>query len=291
MARRTLFALALSTLAALGCAADTDDTASSTNAAVKADPDAMPAPILTYLAQQEWGPHHLEWHIVRNWDVIGKDGQDWAKDQGWARCELQEGAAGNGLEFLAMHRVMISKLKAKFPKDAKLFEGFATPPTSCDDEENPCGPDAPADPFNADKLKAIDKLENHLADFEDDDAFGLFVETTMRPTPADPKAASSDKSSGIHNYMHRRFMDSKSPIDVGQPAVNLQNRKFWRLHGWLENRWTAFRKLKGFSDKDPMYLAALKKGEAMFVEVEGGIKALPPRQPPQSVRDFFANKE
>lgn len=289
--RHLLIALSVATLATIGCAPDEDDSTSSRDAIKAADPNAMPGPILTYLSQEGWGRHHLEWHIVRNWDVGGEPLQDFAKSNGWGRCDLQEGAAGNGLEFLAMHRVMINRLKSQFPKDASLFEGFATPPTECSDEADPCGPESHG-PFDANKVKAIDKLEKHLADFADDDELGLYIETTMRPTPEDPQVRSKDKSAGIHNYLHGRFMDRDSPIDVGQPEVNLQNRKFWRLHGWLENRWTAFRKLKGFSDKDPTYLAALKKGEAMFpVGLEGvGVKG-PPKPTPAAVRDFFANKD
>lgn len=289
MSRRTLFAFALAALATVGCAVDTEESASSGNSAVKADPDAMPGDILSFLSLHGWGNHHLEWHMVRNWDVMGKDGQDYAKEQGWSRCDLQEGAVGNGLEFLAMHRAMIAKLKSEFPKDANLFEGFSTPPRECSDEADPCGPDSHGT-IDPSKAAAIDKLENHLADFKDDDEFGLYIETSMRPTAADPQARSKDKSVGIHNYLHNRFMVRGSPIDVGQPQLNLQNRKFWRLHGWIESRWTAFRKLKGFSDKDPTYQAALKKGAAMF-EDNGGIKAVPQREVPASVREFFANKD
>ncbi|MBC7051894.1 hypothetical protein G6O46_23050, partial [Salmonella enterica subsp. enterica serovar Enteritidis] len=105
--------------------------------------------------------------------------------------------------------------------------------------------------FDANKAAAIDKLQNHLADFTSDDELGLFLETTLRPTARDPNARASDKSAGLHNYLHYRFQDANSKIDIGDPSVNLQNKRFWRLHGWIESRWTEFRKIKNLSEDDP----------------------------------------
>lgn len=282
-----------------GCAATTDDAANDPSGAegseddeIKAtakDPLAMPAPMLTFLKAQDWGSHHLEWHTVRQWDRLEPSDQAWAKRQGWARADLMEGAKGNGLEFLAMHRVMIKILSEKFPKDAALFNGWASPPTALDDKNDPLpGGDA----FDPAKLKAIDKLQNHLADFKSDDELGLYFETTLRPTKTNPEQRAADRSTGIHNYLHNRFMDPNSKIDIGDPSVNLQNKRFWRLHGWLESRWTEFRRLKGLSDKDPTYLAAIKKGEDMLKpKLKGpnpdGTRGLP-EPPPMSLRKFFA---
>ena len=103
--------------------------------------------------------------------------------------------------------------------------------------------------------------------------------------------SAADKSSGLHNYLHYRFQDAKSKIDIGDPSVNLQNKRFWRLHGWIERRWTEFRKIKNLSEQDPKYLAALKKGEDMLAPKlklpgDGTTKGLP-EAPPESLRKFF----
>lgn len=294
---RSFFA-ALGVFALLGitaCAADTDstseDTGSDDEELIARDPNAMPKPILTFLKSEAWGDHHLEWHTVRQWDRLGPDDQAWAKGQHWSRADLQEGQKGNGLEFLAMHRVMIRKLVDKFPANKELFNGFDVPPTECSDKADPCGPESQG-PFDAKKREAIDKLQNHLADFKSDDDLGLYIETSLRPTARDPQARSTDKSAGIHNYLHVRFMDPNSKIDVGDPSVNLQNRHFWRIHGWLENRWTEFRKIKKLSDSDPAYLAAIKKGEDMFTtRMKGPITGAPRTPPPDSLRKFFENDE
>jgi hypothetical protein len=280
-------------IGASGCAAETDDSADDGTQGddaevIARDPNAIPKPMLTFLSQQGWGKHHLEWHTVRQWDLLSAEEQGYAKRQHWARAEMQEGTKGNGLEFLAMHRVMIRLLSEKFPRNVDLFKGFDKPPLECDDKADPCGPEMPG-PFDANKAKAIDKLQNHLADFKNDDELGLYLESSLRPTASKPDARSSDRSAGIHNYLHGRFMDSRSKIDVGDPSVNLQNKKFWRIHGWIENRWTEFRKLKHLSEQDPAYAAAIKKGEDMFtVRMKGPLPdGASNEAPPDSLRKRF----
>ena len=39
----------------------------------------------------------------------------------WVRADAQEGAPGDGLAFLTMHRVMLGTLRATFPEHAHLF--------------------------------------------------------------------------------------------------------------------------------------------------------------------------
>jgi hypothetical protein len=298
---RTLFALSGLALAmmvaATGCAASKDDS-SSPNASdgssdddivsASKDPLAMPTPMLTFLKSQDWGNHHLEWHTVRQWDRLQASDQAWAKSQGWARADLMEGQQGNGLEFLAMHRVMIRILTAKFPSDVPLFAGWTSPPTDAKDVNDPCPTD---DAFDPTKVTAIDKLMNHIGDFASDDELGVYVETSLRPTATDANARSTDMSAGLHNYIHNRFQDPNSKIDIGDPSVNLQNKRFWRLHGWIESRWTAFRALKGLTEQDPAYQAAIKKGEdmlAMKASATLGGAMGNPEPPPLSLRKFFA---
>ncbi|MEO6418401.1 MAG: hypothetical protein ABIP39_03295 [Polyangiaceae bacterium] len=272
-----------------GASADGDTTDSDDLAIIAKDPLAMPKTILDFEKTQNWGSHHLEWHTVRRWDGLSSSDQAYAKKKGWSRADLQEGQKGNGLEFLAMHRVMIHTLTTKFPSNASLFQGWDSPPTNAKDKVDPLPGDATT-PFDPAKLPAIDKLMNHLADFKTDDELGLYIETTLRPTSKDPNARSTDHSAGLHNFVHNRFMDPNSKIDIGDPSVNLQNKRFWRLHGWIESRWTAFRALKKLSDSDPAYQAAIKKAEDMLMP---GAKGLPggglgaSEPPPASLRKFF----
>ena len=290
MHRTSLALAALITVFAAGCAAtDTQDSTGDEADELKVDPLAMPAPIVSFLKSNDWGAHHLEWHTVRNWDRLGADDQAYAKSQGWARASLQEGVKGNGLEFLAMHRVMFRILTSQFPESADLFAGWSSPPTDPSDELDRV-PAKNTQEFDAKKLDAIDKLQNHIEDFKSDDELGLFLETSLRPTKADPNKRTTNKRAGIHNYLHNRFSGDSKRVDIGDPSVNLQNKRFWRLHGWIESRWTEFRKIKGLGEADPKYAAALKKGEDMLTMRPRGTNGPGTKAPaPASLRGFFVN--
>ena len=289
---RQLVAVFVAGVLAVGCADSSDDTGSDSNDVttafgavdpdVRKDPSAMPGDVLDYIDQQGWLDHHIEWHSVRQWDAFPQYQHEW-KAQHWARADVQEGQTGNGLEFLAMHRVMIRKMIAKFPQHADLFAGFAQPPTACSSSTDPCGDQqgfgGKMDPNMA---KAIDTMMNHLDTFKSDDDFGLYVETARRWSKSQPNGKATDASAGVHNYLHVRFGLEKSPVTMLDPSKNLNNRHFWRLHGWIESRWTAFRKLKGLTEQDPAYLAAIAKAEQMF---ETSMKAMPGEVPPPPLSD------
>lgn len=252
-------------LAATGCAAHTpDDHGNTCNEVLAAtdDPDAMPDEIRAYLAEHMWSRMHLDFHVARMWDVLGPDTQAWAREQGIARWKLQEGQPTTGLEFLAMHRLMIEELRAKFPQHAALFDGWEKPPTGRDAESLP--PNAGA--FRPEMIAAIDRLHDGLATFESDDELALFLQTSRRPDlegGRDP-----DRSAGIHNYLHNRWMDPASPINVGDPSLNLQNRVFWNIHGWVDARWTAYRAAKGLDDEtDAVYREAMADAQVWMDDV------------------------
>ena len=105
----------------------------------------LPDDVAAWMEERGWNAHHDEWHFVRQWDVIDEIARkdpsparrqdaraalDAATARGWARTPTQEGAAGNGLDFLAMHRAMVRLLSAEFPQHAAYFQGWNTPPTS-----------------------------------------------------------------------------------------------------------------------------------------------------------------
>jgi hypothetical protein len=208
------------------------------------------------MSERNWGTHHLEWHTVRQWDRLPPPDQQWAQQQGWRRADVQEGEAGNGFEFLVMHRAMIELLREQFPPHAALFAGWPTPPTDPNDPNDPL-PNGDATPFDPDMARAVQRIEKNPTSFATDDEFGLYVETSARPVPGNPFAQSPDPSAGIHNYLHGRFQDESSPVDMGNPQVNLDNARFWRLHGWIDAQWSAFRRAAGLSDADPAFRAAI----------------------------------
>ncbi len=225
-----------------------------------ADP-IMPDAIVQWLRQRNWGMHHLEWHVTRLWDAR-QEMRQFAQSRGWNRAPIQEGSPGNGLEFLAMHRVMIRQLIESFPQHIGLFRGWQTPPTNPNDANDPVPAGSLAGgPFDTSMLAAISKIEGSPPSFTGDDVFGLYLESNRRPTPSNPQQSSSDPSTGIHNYLHARFSDSSSPINMGDPQVNLLNQRFWRLHGWIDGQWSRVRASLALSDDDPAYQAALRDAE------------------------------
>ncbi len=232
-------------------------------AKAKPTPDAMlmPQDVLAYEEARHLGDHHEAWHAVRRWDLAEKSDIQWMQQQGWKRAALQEGMTGDGLAFLAMHRVMVEDMRDRFPQYAELFSGWATPPTDPRDKINPLAVKVSTN-FDPAMLKAIDRIENHPETFADDDAFGLFLETNHRPLFGKPDNKASDFSAGLHAYLHRRFSDASSAIDMGDFTVNIENREFWRLHGWVDEQWSAFRRAKGLTARDPEYRAAMQKAYA-----------------------------
>lgn len=227
-----------------------------------ADP-RMPQEVIVWAQARNWGSHHLQWHAERLWDELTARDPNflaWAASQGWQRASVQEGTNGNGLEFLAMHRVMIRQLIGAFPQHAGLFAGWPSPPLDPRDPQNPL-PGNRNEQIPQHYRTAIDRLDQSVGSFSGDDEFGMFIETRRQPLPGNPLRQNPDSSFGLHNYMHGRFSDSNSPVDMGRPEVNIGNQIFWRLHGWIDNRWTAFRAAKGLPENDAVYQAALQAAE------------------------------
>ncbi len=257
----------------------------------------MPDEIIAFMDEQMWGIHHAVWHGSRLWDFLLAPGRKYITDHGGSQAPRQEGAAGNGLDFLAMHRVMLTMLKQKFPVRLELFQGWEQVPVDPDDKNDPVPQNHQFDrPFSDIKLKAKEAIENQITTFKDDDELGLFIQTALRPTADEPRRQSPDARSGIHGYLHDRFSDSTSDIKMQDFFVNIKNRRFWRLHGWIDSRWSFYRKSRGLSENDPVYAAALKEqwDHMMFYEMPVHDMSLGPMPigtydaVPDEVRNLFS---
>jgi len=252
----------------------------------RVDPLRMPKAIMEFEAKHDWGNHHVEWHTVRRWDLLEEASRQWAERRGWHRANAQEGAVGNGFEFLAMHRAMIRVLKQEFPRNAALLDGWKTPPTDPRDRADPL-PAGATDAFDPEMARAIAKLSSDadLATFRSDDELGRYIESNLRPTSTNPRARAKDKATGIHNYLHVRFMDPESPIDIGDPTVNLGNKRFWRLHGWIDGVWTRYRALKGLPEDEERYRKEIEMATEHLL-MPATVRA--PRDPmPEELRHIF----
>jgi len=235
----------------------------------------MPGEMISWMEGLGWGPHHDRWHFERRWDFwhhLAEHGTpqqqavagpmvEYAHSRQWRRAEVQEGQPGNGREFLMMHRAMLHLILARFPEHAELVLGWPTPPT---DPNAPEDPVPGGTPFEGDKAEGVRVVENDFELFADDDAYGIFLETNIRPLPGDPTNRDPDGRLGVHNYLHNRWTDPSSPINLGDPKVNLFNRRFWKLHGWIDRQWARYRLARGFSDEDPAYRRALEEHRHMM---------------------------
>jgi hypothetical protein len=236
---------------------------------------SVPPSMTDFIRREGWNCMHRGWHAVRGWNfmLVPADKQ-FAVDHGWLKFEpgtttlvdprvASEGAPTNGLEFLAMHRVMLSMLRAQFPQYSQVLAGWTIVPQvdSVDDRLPPM-----ARNFDSNYASALSRLSSAvtLKAFQTDDEFGAYIQTKHFPGRGrDIYALNPDRSAGIHNYMHNRF----NIADVANPAFtvrmsnfsrNIENKVFWKLHGWLDGRWTAFRTAMGFNDTtDVNYRAAM----------------------------------
>ncbi|KAB2914611.1 MAG: hypothetical protein F9K29_14715 [Hyphomicrobiaceae bacterium] len=223
---------------------------------------------------RNWSGHHEQWHVESRldfWTALAAQGNpaaqeivDYARQNGWSRAPQQEGAVGNGLEFLGMHRAMLELLAEAFPQHRHLLAGWTTPPQD---------PNAPDDivpngaPFELAKAEAVEIIEHQPATFNGEDEFGAFVETNLRPTASNPLARSPDPRTGIHNWLHNRWTDVESEVNLGDPTKNIFNARFWRLHGWIDTQWSRFRIATGLSDADAAYKALIDRHKDLMRHV------------------------
>jgi hypothetical protein len=235
----------------------------------------VPPKVAAFLGALGWAEEHDDWHNIRRFDQICRD-VDWKDvrdrdapqcpraqklvDRGLWRAPIQEGAPGDGYAFLVMHRHMLQAMREAYPEHPELFSGFSHVPLKKDDPENPM-PDREI-VWSAAQLSAIDKLshiEDHLTEFPTEDDLALYMEVPFRWTPEDPQSFQKDESRGIHTALHSQWSIPGSPIFLGNTKNDVNNRIFWKLHGWLDDIWQRYRVAKGISDEDPAYMDALMR--------------------------------
>ena len=231
---------------------------------------SIPKEIIDWMNSKGWGDHHIQWHIERRWDRFKNRDLSlapnrrvipWALSQGWKRHHVQEGAKTNGLEFLAMHRIMILSIVKTFPQHKDLFKGWEKVPTNHLDPDNPVSPtNNNYNLLEKHFVTGINRIENELHSFNSEDVFGIYVQTTDLPTQLTPLADTKERGAGIHNHLHGRFTHEGSPITMANPIVNIRNRMFWRLHGWIDKSWTTYRDYHSLQNNDQTYKSALLEG-------------------------------
>jgi hypothetical protein len=237
--------------------------------------EKMPSAATKFIDANDMGDHHLGWHMSRQWDRLDASDRDWLTKQGWSRADAQEGDPGNGLEFLAMHRFVLNTMRAlpELASQVALFDGWTRVPDPEDGDvassgadsiaQNPLAPGADADipaAFRTAIARCQDPAER-LKQFASDDDLGRFLETQANQAGV--------SGAGVHNYLHNRFSQPGSSVDLGDPQKNFKNQVFWRLHGWIDRCWSTYRTAMNKKDDDPDYVAALAKGAAEMHLAQG----------------------
>jgi hypothetical protein len=221
----------------------------------------VPQLVLDWMAEQQFAESHDGWHLVRKWDQTCRKSNattctaaNRLVSQGLSRAPIQQGAPGDGLAFMMMHRHMIQMLKTTFPKHAELFSGFKKVPRSKDHPENPM-------PWRniswtSNNIKGFDILENieqNLSQFPTEDDLGTYIQNTYRWTEQSPMSPANQPGSGLHGALHAQWAINGSPANLIQQAVDVKNHIFWKLHGWIDDVWERYRVAKSMKADDPAY--------------------------------------
>ncbi|HKU39370.1 MAG TPA: hypothetical protein VJR89_14530 [Polyangiales bacterium] len=221
----------------------------------------MPQIVLDWMNEYQFAESHDGWHLVRKWDQTCRKSNATTcaaamrlVNQGLSRAPIQQGAPGDGVAFMMMHRHMIMMLKTAFPNHTALFEGFTKVPRTQSDPANP-------QPWRAvnwtsNNIKGFDILENiekNLSQFPTEDDLGAYIENTYKWTEQSPTTPVNAPGSGLHGALHSQWSVNGSPANLIQQAVDVRNYAFWKLHGWIDNIWERYRKAKGMKDDDPAY--------------------------------------
>jgi hypothetical protein len=208
--------------------------------------------VIDWMESQVWQEAHFQWHNIRR---CNSGMVDRTRAGGLDPCkhtelvpENQEGkGAGDGLEFLAMHRHMIQSLKQLFPKHTEQFEGWDTFPT--DKAQIPAAWQADWRAFDANMVANGAKADNpgmHMSEkgFESEGAFGQWIQTT----------------SGLHGALHFKWVRTQnSEHGLGNQFTNIDNYMFWKMHGWIDKVWDKYRAAKGQTPNDPDIKEAVLK--------------------------------
>ncbi|MCX6128070.1 MAG: hypothetical protein NTX25_03280 [Proteobacteria bacterium] len=222
---------------------------------MKPTTQGMPLDFRSYVREQRFGYMHDKWHAEHTWDnrvILPNSLVRW-NCNGFKRWKRQMGDSGSGLDFLAMHRLMVQDARAKFPKYANTYlAGWVKVPTDPYDKANPL-PGNATTAFNSEVLVKLNRVQNNLASFKSEDELGQFLWNDLSKVPA------PSEFTALHFYLHLRWTDtSDTQTDLSREIQNLENQYFWKLHGWIDRTWANYRTLKGLSDSDPAYVSLLQ---------------------------------
>jgi hypothetical protein len=208
--------------------------------------------VLDWMHGRVWEQAHFQWHNIRRCSGGGMGATADAQGGGVNPCtshpELipanQEGkGAGDGLEFLAMHRHMIQSLKQLWPKHTEQFEGWEHFPTQASDVPEQWRAAWSAWPAaTADAGAKADDPSKSMSMWASEGDFGQWIQTT----------------SGLHGALHFKWVRTNNPDHgLGNQFANIDNYMFWKMHGWIDKVWDRYRAAQGKKPDDADIKAAV----------------------------------
>jgi hypothetical protein len=288
----TVFLLAGLSGVLTGCGSDADAASDASDVtATSSTPHIVPSKVHKYLQEHDFGGYHLFFHATRQYFIGGQGLRDWLDEQSEKYADLQEGDPGSGIEFLTMHRAMIEHLRENFGSVAVDNDGdHGTFSDVLDGWKTDADVVAAIKKYSASQSTALKefpsaaKAISDFASFSSEDEFGAFLQTRLRLGEADPDDSferhytrDTRQGAGLHNTMHGWFADSSSPIDVGDPALNLSNKMFWGIHGWIEAKWEAFEKVHERTPEEQATFDDLMEKFGLHMQLHSHDVAPPPK--------------
>ncbi len=206
--------------------------------ATLSSPNALPRAMVELMLERHMGTQHDGWHAIRPFDEFDPD-ELFEGKPGWRAVWEQDivNRDGWGLAFLAMHHHMLDALGAEFPGAAE-FKGWSK------DEVNQAIDTSEIDgvSLDADRRRALTILNNideHHQLFATTDELGDFVEQESWAGLGE-FAVETFGTQGIHAIVHGEQADPDDPVDMMNFGRNIMNKKFWRLHGFLDRVWVEY---------------------------------------------------
>jgi len=200
------------------------------------------------LASQAMRQHHEFWHLGRQWNNLDNETRTFLEQRQY-HAPRQARTPGAGLDFLGMHRNMISMVNQQlatlhYPTYPQV-QGWHPIPFNHADIDYPMPPVWPgAEAFvrDAKSLAATNYWQQAVTQRYENNNW-LATQSI--------DAVGTEIEQGIHNWLHVHWASEpwfregqgKDENDVrndflGSTYSSHVNKRFWKLHGWIDNRIT-----------------------------------------------------
>lgn len=252
-------------------------------------PEELPPKLKAYFGRKDSRKHHALWHYVRVvWPIIPDDRQAELASAQFQPPRLR-GEFLSGLDFIAMHRQMILDAQNRKTELGPLPAGWTEIPFDPNDPEWPMPPTYDGIPEPSWKEPAATaKFKKEASQFPT-----LPANSLSSPAHRIYQEMSLDYlgrriENGIHDWMHIHWSSAPTAQDINSlendwlasPYSSHINVRFWKIHGWINDRVNDWAKANGVSDVD-----ALLKNAFVGPDMSNGVMPSMIEMTPQEIQD------